>query len=195
MSFLTSCAVYGQCFFVTQIFRRTYYLDLKRDQEEFFFSTRKINGFGSMTEKRGREYEQNMNHTMSALKMGKTNFQFQYYSVVWHIFDRFISKVRHRSLEHDQIYFKPGIRFFHSTFLWLVFIYCLQYTTQTYCRSDAGIYPHRAHSAESRGLSFDSGPLEISRHKRLLSPPGSPNIPSGQTYASANNGRPISNRK
>lgn len=50
-------------------------------------------------------------------------------------------------------------------------------------RSDAGIYPHRAHSAESRGLSFDSGPLEISRHKRLLSPPGSPNIPSGSSYA------------
>ena len=39
-------------------------------------------------------------------------------------------------------------------------------------RSDGGSFPHRAHSAESRGLSFDS-PLELSRPKRVLSPPGS----------------------
>ena len=38
-------------------------------------------------------------------------------------------------------------------------------------RSDGGSFPHRAHSAESRGLSFDS-PLELSRPKRVLSPPG-----------------------
>lgn len=38
-------------------------------------------------------------------------------------------------------------------------------------RSDGGFFPHRAHSAESRGLSFDS-PLELARPKRVLSPPG-----------------------
>lgn len=56
-------------------------------------------------------------------------------------------------------------------------------TKPIFCsRSEGGFFPHRAHSAESRGYSFDSGPLEISRHKRLLSPPGSPahNIPPGR---------------
>jgi len=41
-------------------------------------------------------------------------------------------------------------------------------------RSEGGFFPHRAHSAESRGFSFDSGPLDISRLKRQISPPGSP---------------------
>lgn len=52
-------------------------------------------------------------------------------------------------------------------------------------RSEGGFFPHRAHSAESRGFSFDSGPLEISRHKRNLSPPGSPgkSVPAGSSYA------------
>ena len=51
-------------------------------------------------------------------------------------------------------------------------------------RSDAGYYPHRAHSAESRGMSFES-PLEVSRPKRVLSPPGSPShvITTGGSYA------------
>ena len=40
-------------------------------------------------------------------------------------------------------------------------------------RSDAGYYPHRALSAESRGLSFDSR-LEVARPKRVLTPPLSP---------------------
>ena len=40
-------------------------------------------------------------------------------------------------------------------------------------RSDAGYYPHRAHSAESRGHSFESR-LEVSRPKRVLTPPLSP---------------------
>ena len=40
-------------------------------------------------------------------------------------------------------------------------------------RSDAGYYPHRAHSAESRGHSFESR-LEVSRPKRVLTPPISP---------------------
>jgi len=40
-------------------------------------------------------------------------------------------------------------------------------------RSDTGGFPHRAHSAESRGLSFDS-PLELARPKRVLSPPANP---------------------
>lgn len=53
-------------------------------------------------------------------------------------------------------------------------------------RSDGGGYfPQRAHSAESRGYSFDSGPLEVSRQKRLLSPPGSPTQtqPAGSSHA------------
>jgi len=51
-------------------------------------------------------------------------------------------------------------------------------------RSDAGYYPHRAHSAESRGMSFESH-LEVSRPKRVLSPPGSPGhvITTGGSYA------------
>lgn len=40
-------------------------------------------------------------------------------------------------------------------------------------RSDAGYYPHRAHSAESRGHSFESR-LEVARPKRVLTPPLSP---------------------
>ena len=60
-------------------------------------------------------------------------------------------------------------------------------------RSDGGGYfPQRAHSAESRGYSFDSSgpPLEISsssvsaaRQKRLLSPP--PGSPTSQARALA----------
>jgi len=51
-------------------------------------------------------------------------------------------------------------------------------------RSDAGYYPHRAHSAESRGMSFESH-LEVSRPKRVLSPPGSPShvLTTGGSYA------------
>jgi len=56
-------------------------------------------------------------------------------------------------------------------------------------RSDGGYYPHRAHSAESRGMSFES-PLDVSgRPKRLHSPPGSPAAgPSGSAAPAGGSG-------
>jgi len=52
-------------------------------------------------------------------------------------------------------------------------------------RSEGGFFPHRALSAESRGYSFDSGPLDISRLKRQISPPGSPTPASSKQGSSS----------